>query len=1130
MKKYSSNYSSINNNYIININMTTQRVRNESLYSTYNVLENILQRGNPTKPSKYLLESIRGYDINKEIRYISSEKQDWSLTIKGNEENNDNPARVFFEEILPEELKEDRYICNLIIPEAKIEEITNESSTEFYNSAVDFYLPQCKLVIEIDGAQHNNELDNKKDIERDQYLRKFDIKVLRIPVKHIKDYKSGNRNELIELVNKFKNYCKSNDQISRYKESLNIIGSNEFRSQLIFDGVMRFQIMLLQLLKGRIISIDDENWVFNIKNHDVNIPYEVAIEDVFLWLDDLLNLQGIKVDRPNIIVKEVDDLSNLNEGINIDFSLLKKYDDSVYEKNIIFIRSDYLDYRDYYKTATSELIRYSIIQEGDDDNIQSLYNLNENIFGFKTFNNGQLPIIINALSLNETIGLLPTGGGKSLCYQLCCLLQPTINFVVVPIKSLMYDQKINLDKKGIVHTNFIMGNQDAKEKDNILNEFGNGRYICVWISPERFQIETFRQQLRKINENYNIGYSVIDEVHCLSEWGHDFRTSYLNLAKTIRNLCPASVFLGLTATASKNVLNDVLVEFEMNESNVKTILDYTRKELKFNVIQDDKGANSDKEDNLLQLLTKLDNEDNVFDINGEESKSGLIFTPHVNGPYGCYGVSNRLNGYGKFRGKVKYYSGEVPKVNKKEVMDGKSFNEYKRKVQDSYQNNEFPLLIATKAFGMGIDKGNIRYTIHYGLSGSIESFYQEAGRAGRDKNPATCYILNSKDAIQKNDYDRIFSLDSSIDDLDQIVSKYRYNSGDILRNLFLSINSHKGVEMECKLACTIYQNYCINKKEIISVHNLANKLLIRHNNKTMNCDFGSVQKAIYRLSLLGVIEDWTIEDWGNRGKFKVKYGNIDYESIEKNLNKHINKYDVEFNTKNLNQPKYSKYYKAYSKPNANAIYKLIYILIQWNYDNVFYARRLSQKNLSDLCDAYFEKGEEYFKEVLEGYFKITDNSFVLDYLSNNPSDFESVFKVIFDEEENFKEPKELMSIKVSLTRFLESYRYNTALNYLSGILGLILNEYDDNLVKQRFNSALDAISNQNKSLRNLIFDNTLSIGTKLDENNKDNLSESLCRYIDKYKIYSILKDNVSLNYILEEKMTKLSKIGGRLHG
>ena len=157
--------------------------------------------------------------------------------------------------------------------------------------------------------------------------------------------------------------------------------------------------------------------------------------------------------------------------------------------------------------------------------------------------------------------------------------------------------------------------------------------------------------------------AVIDEVHCLSEWGHDFRTSYLNLAKTIRKHCKKAQILALTATASINVLKDILIEFEINKKNVKTLPSFTRPELTFQVIKDDGTNDNKKDEELTNLLKMLNEKENIFQLNGKDTKAGLIFTRFVNNKTsGCYGLSNYLRN--ELKVDVRWYSGSCPKTQK----------------------------------------------------------------------------------------------------------------------------------------------------------------------------------------------------------------------------------------------------------------------------------------------------------------------------------------------------------------------------------------------------------------------------------------------------------------------------------
>ena len=277
-----------------------------------------------------------------------------------------------------------------------------------------------------------------------------------------------------------------------------------------------------------------------------------------------------------------------------------------------------------------------------------------------------------------------------------------------------------------------------------------------------------------------------------------------------------------------------------------------------------------------------------------------------------------------------------------------------------------------------------------------------------------------------------------------------------------------------------------------------------------------------------------MEDWGERGKFKIYYGSINPEDVKNSLNNYIKKYDVEFEIDNINKrnEKYKDYYEIYNNSQDPLVYKMLKILIQWNYNNVFYSRRESQKNLADLCDKYDEKGADYFKYTVESYFKITDSTFVLDYLTNHPYEFKELYNLLFEEKTNrVKSKMELQSLRISLSRFLESYRYNTALNYLSGILGLLLNDYEDNTVKQRFESAFETIAQRDEKFSNYVIGETLKLGKELTKDRKEDLSQVLCNYYDNYlEIYTALEDNTSLNYILLEKISKLKKIGGIING
>src|SRR5690554_5533743 len=676
MKKYTANYTYTNPNFVIQ-NLVTNQTNADLLPILY-VTKNILQRGFPTTLSKYLqseLGEIHKPD-NFEERFLFATNQTplWNDTIKDDREHNYYPAKDFFEKIIPNEFGDFSFIQSLLIPEIEINEITGEDDRNFINQQVDFYLPQAKLVIEIDGQQHKlDEVTRVSDSKRDNYLSGKGITTIRIATKELQNGTYTAKIETIlkhlrrydKLLNFYKNACEKIEE--------NKMSEEEIKTKLLPTAIIRFQVLLIELLTHKYLTFD-KDWNFNILVHE-DLPdfAELAINDLLIWIDKLWllkNKQELK--KPSFNITIANDKKNFQpttKAVNIDFSLFKRYtDENKISEDVIFVRTDYFDIvkdKNYFRVSTTEPINYNVT---DEDKLTLEFFL-DNIFDKPSFREGQFPIISNALNRKDTIGLLPTGGGKSLCYQLPCLLQPSINFVVCPIKSLMYDQNDNLVKTLVTNVSFITSDLGADERRDIEANFEQGRYLFVWISPEKFQIPSFREKISAIVANFSIAYAVVDEVHCLSEWGHDFRTSYLNLAKTIDKLSPKDEngegkikFIGLTATASVNVLKDIKIEFSrqkqrLEDENIKSLLDYSRKELQFEVIND-KGNKIDK---LKKLINELKDRERFIETT---EKAGLIFTPNVNGAYGCYNVANTLNTL--YQNKVSWYSGDIPK---KDVID-----------------------------------------------------------------------------------------------------------------------------------------------------------------------------------------------------------------------------------------------------------------------------------------------------------------------------------------------------------------------------------------------------------------------------------------------------------------------------
>lgn len=391
--------------------------------------------------------------------------------------------------------------------------------------------------------------------------------------------------------------------------------------------------------------------------------------------------------------------------------------------------------------------------------VQALTYLLQSIFRIVSFREKQLDVLNLALGQQNVIALLPTGAGKSLIFQLAAFLQPGVTLVVEPLKALMKDQLQNLKGLGIDRAVFISSDIVGRPRQTILENFVAGQYQFLYLSPERLQIDDFRKTLQSaFEQNVRIQYGVIDEAHCVSEWGHDFRTSYLNLGSNLRKFLgdkrPVTL-LALTGTASYDVLADIQRELNIKKQlHVITPANFKRQELHF-IIRSMTFVENEEEklnarirllNQTLEEIPRLLGKNCSFETymrESNEKRAGIIFCPHASGAKGVndskvlsskttIGIFSR---FAQSRQQFKRYLGKY--TGQERSIDNE-------RNQDAFKKDDIAVLVATKAFGMGVDKPNIRFTVHTYLPGSIEAFYQEAGRAGRDRRPAICAILFEK--------------------------------------------------------------------------------------------------------------------------------------------------------------------------------------------------------------------------------------------------------------------------------------------------------------------------------------------------------------------------------------------------
>lgn len=764
-------------------------------------------------------------------------------------------------------------------------EVFGEKKIRSYNQGI---------LIEIDGTHH--ELPDQKLLDkfRDKSVKDTNWQPFRI--KSLTDLSFANwikRSNSLKIID------------NNYNKELSGNWLDILQLTLSPFAIARVQKTIIELILSNNLDLRAKQWSILAIERDVPCV-ALAIEDLKQHYHNLFALAGKeqhfpKIDLQVLSTEEfaiskihktkpelIDKFRSEKEfDLIIDISVLQrrgivKSEIPFNGKNKAIIRSSHYvnsqrklytsDFIDYQPVTTKlENETYEAIPQAE----QSLTYFLQNIFRKEGFREGQLPILNRALQGKSVIGLLPTGGGKSLTYQIASLLQAGVTMVIDPIKSLMQDQYDNLVKNGIDCCNFINSKLTREEKTIATNQVVESKVLFTFVSPERLQIEEFRLSLQDMyKNNVYFSYCVIDEVHCVSEWGHDFRTSYLSLGRNAIEHCKTKnkqtiPIFGLTATASFDVLSDIERELSINEIDteaivrfentnrtelqyqiVNTAVDFERDE-KFKFILPDKSelllpiqpikgdvkqqTALEKQSSLIKLVDlvpdklltlneqsdlilgwtlkafysdqydeknisetekkalikkllpniKIENFDkNTFYDSSESSNNsiykngGIVFCPHKTN---LFGVTDKFK-FDKYdddiydeQGNIIYRRGDfvldengnkvkLPLHKRKAVADalvrtgkyevgvfmgssdedekvGKEIETESFDNQRKFIENEQNIMVATKAFGMGIDKPNVRFTVHVNIPASIESFVQEAGRAGRDRKMALSSIL-----------------------------------------------------------------------------------------------------------------------------------------------------------------------------------------------------------------------------------------------------------------------------------------------------------------------------------------------------------------------------------------------------
>ena len=887
-------------------------------------------------------ESGRRYDIDR-ARFIArlSERRKFQLEADFQEPLLDSPYELqFITQWVPRNLGDDA--GHWMTPQAPLDTLIESSINGQRNTGADrrvdflIHLPgPDPFVIEIDGPEHRGAID--VDRKRDSSLRRSTgMDVIRITNQEITPGPSAN---LEQIQQRFRVASGSDNQV---KSTANLSGDARFADfARACSTASKIQFIVARAVDYGWLSGDE--WY--LETSGAGPAVSGAVLDVLRMFSAYDALYGGK-SRPNrcgLRTKdgtvhawrwddgqwsEIED-AELGEP---SLSILVEPDSSPYDeldrRDVDFIiRPAFLPV-EFSVDQYSDFPRTSIDAETFEIAEPALTFFLQNVFRKREFRQGQGPAIWRTLRQEDTIVLLPTGGGKSIIYQLSGLLMPGITLVIDPIVALIEDQVDGLRRYGIERATGISSVLNQTERRAILRRAERGEFQFILMAPERLQSEEFRATVRALRSSSLINLAVIDEAHCVSEWGHDFRPAYLRLADTLREICQdqqrkAPPLLALTGTASRAVLRDMMIELGIDQSQSDNVVrpdSFDREELKFEIRREQTSRTGmDALRGVLQSLPQrfAGSSAQFFNQRGRGTSSGIVFVRTVNArDWGL--MATRDAAAAATGAQVATYSGgTTPKG-----YEAQDWERVKRQNAQAFKKNEVPILVATKSFGMGIDKPNIRFVIHNGMPGSIESFYQEAGRAGRDQETAWCIAVTSEfDETRTN---RMLNTNASLDDIRALHREGGDDwdrMDDVTSAIFFHLNSFRGVRDEIQQVANV-----LNQLGDLTIANRA-QIHWRSQNDQQQVEF-----AIVRLVRAGVVADYEV-DW-NRKLFHADVPGFDLDRCKAKVIEHVK----------LAQPGRSRMFVELIEsisdlsPQKSAM-ALVSALIEFTYDVVELTRR-----------------------------------------------------------------------------------------------------------------------------------------------------------------------------------------------
>lgn len=1101
-----------------NFSVKNLEVSSKAPSESLSCLINLLERGLPSKPTHFLSNKFKTeHQINlSEVNYghymglIGKNALQWGERILGDDKNKDYPARIFLNKLIDEHIPQYSFIKALMLPECPVGWIIEniDSYGELSGAErVDFYLAEANLVIEVDGSSHNEKKQKIRDNVRDILLLKNKTQTIRVPTSAIRE----NAAQIIQIFKEIEGELDKSEQLASFKKFS--VSEKYKHENICFDliAIARLQRIIAAALEAQQLSLNAKQWNIEVTtDHTSSLPWmQLAIEDFFYSLNAFAVIFEEKTPQPEINIYRSNGFGETKPDLRIDLSIFQRFDETCLRADTIYIRNAFI--QNFLTNSGSHTFDSSRSGHGSKlgNQINLLKKSKESalrllltqVFGHKNFNEGQLNIIEKHFTYPSTLGLLPTGGGKSICFQLSSLIRRGCSLVVCPITALVRDHVAELNEFGFKgRAEYISQEVKGADRDRVFSKFKQGRLRFLFLSPEQIQKKEFRQLIESMSSSNLLTSIVVDEVHCISEWGHDFRTSYLTLGNTIRKHAVGIPVLSLTATASMRVLKDITLELNVDDDAVCYHMESSRKELNFIV---EKPA--EKRARLRSLVRDLDK-------NGDATSERpfLIFTPHINRRYGCAALIDDVRNNLKGKMVAIFSGGEphpehspwtyekekkfLPEIDWQKIdssPQNEKYGKYKSEVQRLFKENKIAGVCATKSFGMGVNKRNIRTTVHYGCPQSMESLYQEAGRAGRDKQTANCYVLFN---TEKQIPDWVFAPQTDVTSLFEWQKSIKTaDSGDFTRQLFLMVNDIKSIEDETKLCVSLLAELRKDSAPIQQVGNLG-KI--------------SSEKNIYRLYQLGFITDWTVEDF-IRGIYEVHFFDQSPETLAQRLTSFISRYS-DSPEDSLNHQKALKSILSANSVADKKERELITYLLKWNYDHFVYNRRQSLKTVYEACNQFSAGDEIAFRAQLEGYFSVKIANRIENVLSAVAANAPAQVSALLSEQNGELKPVEVIESMVSsISRYLETYQNNPGLNLLSAVCRALLDDFDNADGRNRLNAYLNtAMENQSLSQFWPSFRKLLVL---LPSSTRENICLELLEFNLDFEIQIDLYENLAVN-------------------